>query len=353
MGKNNKTVKLHQAMKLLQIQAYLVLALVFISTSCLQAQKTPAQPTQLNLKEVIDKASKVEGLTGLILSKQGKIIGEKYFHTQTRQKLNEVRSVTKSIMSLLIGIAIDQQLIKSVDDPIGKYLGDMKGYAKRRHGKITVRHLLTMSSGIDWDESSVTLHRQWRKEPITALLERPIAHKPGTKFYYSTAASYLLSVILTKASGMPTLAFAQRNFFRPLGIQQVQWEKLGGYYHGGSRLRLKPRDMLRIGELMLNDGAYQGKQIIPRKWVQEATRLQISINKSTSYGYLWWSENSVPDKNFGAVGYGGQFIVVFPTLKLIIVTTAFSRGIGVAKAAKQEHDIGQLIGKTIYPFLKQ
>ena len=238
----------------------LVVALLCLQ-GCGQEKKANGSLTNsINLEEVFEMARNTSNLRSLLVYQEGELIAEEYFDRFPSDSLEHVRSVTKSVMTTLIGIAIDKEIIKSVNDPITKYLGnDAKGKEE-----VTIKHLMAMTSGIAWNEVMGNMEiDQWinSKSPLKYVLNKELENAPGTSWKYSTGIIHLLSVILSEASGMSTLEFANTYLFHPLGITKVKWQLLNdGYYHGGSRLQLKPRDMLKFGRLYLNKGTFNGKK---------------------------------------------------------------------------------------------
>lgn len=279
------------------------------------------------LKPAYQEAENLSNLRSLLISQDNVLIGEAYFQKYAGDSLDHVRSVTKSVMSTLIGIAIDKGFIGSVDDSIAKYLG--KAADGRDH--ISIRHLLAMTSGLEWDEGlglNDNDEMNQSNDPLRYVLKKQLVAPPDSVWNYSTGSIHVLSVILTKATGMSTLDFANKYLFHPLSIQKVGWTKLGGYHNGGSRLQLRPVDMIKIGELYLNGGLYHGKRILSEAYIQEATgRHQpkgafSNENEGYGYGYGWWVKK--PVKGFYghmAMGYAGQVIIVLPEHKLVIAAT--------------------------------
>ncbi len=308
--------------------------------------------SQINLNNIIDKAKSIKGLKNLLVSKDGKLIIESYFEPYSKDSLDHVRSVTKSVIGLLIGIALDKNIIESIDEPISKYLSDTNGY-KKHHNSITIRHLLTMTAGFNWSESA-SQYNQWvsSSDPTAYVLKRKMVNKPGEKFEYNSGVSHLLSVILTKASGITTLEFANRHLFKPLHIESVEWRKIDGYYNGGADLELKPRDMIKIGSLINNRGTFNGQQIVSKDWISASSKKQIQVDRNKQYSYQWWISPELPEANVMALGYRGQFIITLPESEAIIVATSIWRNIDTSSDGTIP-DFFQLVVKDIYPYLKR
>ncbi len=242
----------------------------------------------------------------------------------------DIHSATKSLTSALIGIAIDQGLIRSVQDKILGFFPDLDtSNLDPRKRDWTIEQFLTMRSGIDWDEtadhtSTFTPSVNW----MSTALKLPLEYSPGDRFVYTTPNANVLSGIVTRVSGMSTYDFAEKVLFQPLKISVRDWlTDPQGIYSGGSSSRFTPRDLARLGQLYLHNGMIDGRQIVSKGWVQQSL---ISRNQqnliwgdftSTNYGYLWWNNYSSTDSVFMAAGFAGQFIFVIPTKNMIIVTT--------------------------------
>ncbi len=254
------------------------------------------------------------------------IVYEKYYHGNNPDSLVVVYSVTKSVISALTGIAIRDRHLPSVDkkltDIFPQYFTDNSDPRKR---EITVKHLLTMTAGLE-----VADDEAWLKsaDGCKYVIDRPLAYNPGQKFGYNNGLTNLLSVILTKTTGMTTKEFADNHLFGPLGISNYTWARgPQGYYIGGWGLRLTPRDIAKFGYLYLREGMHDGQQLVPRQWVQESVASHSYPEKTDSYGYAWWLdklEDRIHGKKyqaFLALGYGGQFIWVVPELDIVTVIT--------------------------------
>lgn len=265
----------------------------------------------------------------LLVVRHGFLIYEKYYNGADRDKANPVYSVTKSIMSALTGIAIEQKLIKNVDQPVGELLPEyFKKIDNPRKKEITLKNVLTMSGGletVDNNYASFFTSDDW----LAYTLKKPMTDKPGTKFVYNTGLTQFLSNIITKVSGMNTKEFAEKYLFSKIGINAEHWvTDPKGYYGGGYGLSITPRDMAKFGYLYLNNGKWDGEQVIPQEWVEESTKKHITANESNDYGYLFWLKtlhNSANNKDYfsyRADGAGGQLIVQIPELDMVVVVTA-------------------------------
>jgi len=246
-----------------------------------------------------------------------------------RDTVHTLQSATKSVTSILIGIAIDRQLITGADERISSFFPEFTG-----KDNVRLKHFLSMTAGLEWNEDvpftdprNDCERMNHSRDPIRLLLERPSVAPPGSKFAYNSAISLSLGEIVHRTSKMPVDEFAQAHLFEPLGITSHAWKGRfsNGLIHTGGGLYLRPRDMAKIGCMMLNDGRWQGKQIVSAAWVRESTRQQAPDKE---YGYQWWRAwfkvREQPHDCFYAGGYGGQFMVVFPDLRLVVVSTGWN-----------------------------
>jgi CubicO group peptidase (beta-lactamase class C family) len=226
-------------------------------------------------------------------------------------------SMTKSVISALVGIALGDHRLRGVDQRVVEVFPDeLLTDADPRIRMVTLRDLLTMSAGYR-NENTPYERDDW----VRALLNRPLVTPPGKVFSYDDGSAHLLSAVLTKVTGVPAAVFARRELFRPLGVEPGRWNTDGqGRSLGSGGLFLRPRDMLRLGQLYLQDGRWHGRRIVPRAWVRASTRRQIAIPGGYAYGYLWWI-NTGPHGGFLAQGRDGQVIEVFPRLSLVMVMT--------------------------------
>lgn len=287
----------------------------------------------------------------VLIVKRGKLVLEAYFPGRnydgypvdfTRYDNHRVMSVTKSFTSTLIGIAVDKGVIEGTDENLISFLPEHKQVLSTdKKREITLKHVLTMTAGFDWGETTYLYNDPrnpfWillgpeRHNIIKYILSRPLKHRPGSRFTYNSGLSMLLGVILEKRTGLNFTEFADQYLFGPLGITKYVW----GYFDFDQKvprtaggLYLRPRDMAKLGYLFANKGRWHGRQIISYAWIEESTRAHARLYPmwTIGYGYQWWlyrfkRENETVDA-YAAVGWGGQRIIVFPTLDLIVVFTA-------------------------------
>jgi CubicO group peptidase (beta-lactamase class C family) len=277
-----------------------------------------------SLDPAVKAANELPRLHSLIVQHRGQVVLERYFNGRRATSLANVKSVSKSIIAALVGIAADRKMLR-LDDPIAKYLGaSMPGSDPKQ--AITIDDLLTMRSGLE--STSSRNYGAWVQSAnwVRHALARPLVTKPGTEMIYSTGNSHLLSAVLTRATGMSTWAFAQDALAKPLGFSLAQWPRdPQGIYFGGNDMLLTPRQMLSIGELYLNRGKADARQVLSEGFVRETFvakgRSRIS---GREYGYGWWIREMAGREAFYAWGFGGQYIVLVPSADLIVVSTSAS-----------------------------
>jgi CubicO group peptidase (beta-lactamase class C family) len=262
----------------------------------------------------------------LLVIRNGFVVTDAYFYPFTPNTRHDVASVTKSITSTLVGLAIDKGLIKDVSQPVLGLFADRKAVSLDESKKaMTVEHLLMMESGLQCINSptEVTLFQMiGSPDWIQFMLDLPMTDAPGARFAYNSGAVHLLSAIVRKTSGMNALSFARRYLFEPLGISDVSWpaDPRGEDNRGWGDLQLRPHDMAKIGYLFLNNGLWEGKQVLSADWVRAATQRRVSLRDGESYGYLWWMPAQPPGL-IEARGRGGQRIIIWPEKNAVIVFT--------------------------------
>ncbi len=283
-----------------------------------------------------DSAKAAEGLLAikengtlihsLMVIRNDSVILDAYFYPYDGSTYHDLASVTKSVMTTLIGIAADQGKL-SLDDPMLSFFPDRQiSNRDERKEKITVRHLASMSSGLECDPmiDEITMNEMRASEDwVQFALDRRVVREPGTDFAYCGLNMHLLSAILQQVTGMSALEYAQQNLFGPLGITNVYWPAdPQGVTHGWGDLCLQPHDMAKLGSLFLHQGEWEGRQIVSPQWVQSALQSHVQgTGKIEDYGYGWWIGQPENEPEFLATGNGGQKIKVYPRLNLIVVTT--------------------------------
>jgi CubicO group peptidase (beta-lactamase class C family)/protein-S-isoprenylcysteine O-methyltransferase Ste14 len=294
----------------------------------LSAPPVDAAPAQPDFGDAIDAAASLPRLHSLLVAWHGNLVVERYFHGTRAATPVNLKSASKSVISALVGVAIDRGLIRGVDEPIGSFFkGELTGEDAARKRAITIEDLLTMRSGLESTSNrnygAWVLSRNW----VAYALSRPLVASPGTRMIYSTGNSHLLSAILTRATHESTWQFAEDALAGPLGFRLDRWpQDPQGIYFGGNNMLMTPRQMLAFGELYLHDGRAGGRQVVPASWVKASfvPRTESPRAGDRSYGYGWWIRDLGGHPAYYAWGYGGQFIFVVPDLDLIVVATSVS-----------------------------
>jgi CubicO group peptidase (beta-lactamase class C family) len=248
-----------------------------------------------------------------------------------------MRSVSKSVTSLLVGIAAARGLL-SVEDPVLKFFPEYASVSGAGWDKVSLQHLLTMSSGMRWDEvlawtdpKNDEPHLSVEADPLRYVLAKPIDTRPGTLFNYSGGSTDLLGAVIEKTSGKTFEAFAREALFEPLGISDWEWKTYqNGRFSPAAGLRLRPRDAAKIGQLVLNQGGWNGKQIVPAPWIAESVTPRFQaiglFGGLYFYGYQWWLGRTLADGKdipwIAGQGWGGQRLFIIPALDIVVVTTA-------------------------------
>jgi CubicO group peptidase (beta-lactamase class C family) len=306
---------------------------VVLTTLCLLgcggAEPSPAPHPSLRLdvaeREGLDPArlrradtqfTATPGLLSVLAMRHGRLVFERYYRGANAAGKHDVFSVTKSVVSALVGIELARGDLRSVDQKIVEFFPhQLVRDADTRIGSITLRDLLTMTSG--YRPPPATASDDW----VRTLLSRPLVTAPGAAFSYDDGSAHLVSAIITSASGMPAEQLARRELFAPLGIHGGRWLSDGhGNTIGSTGLSLRPRDLLKLGELYLRQGRWEGRQVVPAAWVRESTRTRVVIPGGYAYGYFWWV-NTGPHGGFLAQGHAGQVVAVHPRLDLVVVIT--------------------------------
>jgi CubicO group peptidase (beta-lactamase class C family) len=263
-------------------------------------------------------------LHNLLLIRRGQLILDASLYPYSPEGLHDVASVTKSITSVLVGIAIDKGLIESVRQPVVSLLpAAVRGKPDAQRQAMTVESLLTMTSGLDCGfepgERELAAMRRSDNWPAFALA-LPMRAPPGTQYAYCSCNNHLLSAILSARTGGSALAFARTHLFDPLGISTASWPADShGRSHGWGDLHLFPKDLAKIGELYRNGGTWKGRRILSESWVRQSTRPLVRVRDGVGYGYSWWINTARTPAIYEAVGRGGQRVAVVPDKELVIV----------------------------------
>ena len=284
----------------------------------------------------------------ILAARRGKLIFEQYYPGSDQHwgastadvafgpsVPHDLRSITKSVVALLLGVAIDKGWVHDIDQPVLSLLPDYADLRTPEKERITLRHLLTMSSGLAWSEdlpyadpANSETRMDTSTDPCRFVLEQPVSYSPGAVWTYSGGSAALIACVLRKATGKTIDDLARANLFDPLGISDVDWARYPktGDPVPASGLRLLPRDTLKFGQLVLDKGAWRGKQIVPASWIETAVTPQINGPGSAFYGFQFWLERSLIAGHevdwIGGVGYGGQRLYIVPSLDLTVLVHA-------------------------------
>lgn len=280
----------------------------------------------------------------LTIVRNGYIVLDAYFWPFQDGQWHDLASVTKSVTSSLVGIAIGEHKLSGVEQPLLPVFGRRQvAHRDARKERITLEHLLTMTSGLDCVAShEVTLFQMMQsRDWIRFMLDLPMRDEPGSRYEYCSGGMHLLSGVLTRVTGTSTLDFARRELFAPLGITQVTWPTdPQGIAFGWGDLHLQPRDMAKLGYLWLHGGRWEGRQVIPAEWLRAATRVHAhpGYSPGQEYGYGFWVYPDRTPPIYEGLGRGGQRISVVPALNLVVVFTG---------GGFEPGDIGDFIGRAV------
>jgi CubicO group peptidase (beta-lactamase class C family) len=282
----------------------------------------------------------------VLLARGGKLVFERYFKGSDEingrrmesvafdaDTLHNIKSVSKSVASLALGIAIDRGLIRSVDEPIFSFFPELSDLRSPEKDRLRLAHALTMTMGLKWVEAvpdnegnNDEERMHMAPDPCRYVLSLPVTAPPGQEFFYNTGALTLVSAIVRKATGRPLDEFARAVLFEPLGITGFEWIRVKGDADAGGGLRLRPRDMAKIGQLVLAGGRWNDRQVVSKAWIDASTTPRTEASSNYSYGYLWWLGRSPFNGREvhwpAGLGRGGQSIRIVPGLDLVVAVTA-------------------------------
>ncbi len=267
------------------------------------------------------------GVNALLIMRHGIIAVEVYFAPFTAGSRQQLFSITKSVISALIGIALTEGKIESLDQPVLSFFPDrIFENVDARKERMTLRDLLTMSSGLEWHEAAPytedSLGRMVRSTDwVQFILDQPMAAEPGEVFAYNSGVSHLLSAILQQSTGKTAYAYAKEKLFEPMGFPAVPWRTdPQGRSIGGWGLELTTREMAAIGYLYLHQGRWEGQQLVPVDWVAESTTRHSSEESGRlGYGYQWWTLPELSPTAYSAIGRLVQYIIVIPEQDAVVV----------------------------------
>lgn len=290
------------------------------------------------IAELYHDAAKLDSIYSLLIVKNGYLVAEKYFNEGSIDLKSNLQSAGKSFTSALVGLALDQGCLTSLDQPFldffPEYADDVEDPRKEQ---ITIRHLLQMRSGYPWEESDPDLWQTFIKGDFLGLMVHvPLVDDPGTEFHYSNLSSHYLGVIVDRACGTPLRTFAEDQLFAPLGAELGEWYTTASddrYPMGSGTIHVNARDAAKFGLLYLNDGDFEGRQVISADWVHDSLQSYSAEEQldylprigpnfdRTGYGYEWWGQQSGDHEYDAALGHGGQTIALLDEFDMVIVVT--------------------------------
>lgn len=333
--------------------------LVFVYVSAVPASSSVSgnealEDDTLSTNQLINRFKEIGTVNSLLVQVKGDILIEKYFGQMNNRRTNNIKSASKSILSLLAGIAIEEGFLKSTDQTIGEFFPEyFDSNPDSVKESITIEDLLTMRTGLE--TTSFHNYGRWAISSnwIHFALDQPLENSPGGKMIYSTGTTHLLSAILTKATGMSTRDFAVRYLFGPMNIQPGGWDRgPQGYYMGGNNMALRPADLLKIGQMVMDMGVYNGQKIVPREWIIDSFKVYTRSNFNPyNYGYLWWRRKTAGYHVAFAWGNGGQYILMIPELESVIAVT--SDNYGGNGSRRYQRDMFDWLGEYMVPFLEE
>ena len=322
-------------------------------TSSLEAEGIdPASIDRISAR--IRDIDDIDEVLSMAVVKNGKLVHEVYSPYVQRNSLHWLASITKTMTSTLIGIAIDRGFIPDVDTPVLNLLPEYKVHVKDpRFGQIKLCHLMNMTSGLDWMEQvsyNNPRNSEWQmvesEDWIRFVLCQPVNTRPGAQFLYNTGGMHLLSAVIKSATGMFADRFAEEFLFHPMGIHAYQWNRdIRGFPSTGGvdgGLGLRTRDLAKIGWLFMNDGFWQGQRIVSKKWIEQAASKQSGLSRgNTVYGFNWnIGTVSIRGKRYeckASYGYGGQVLYLVPELELLFVINCdLAEGGGITQVLIRE-----------------
>ncbi|MBW7966318.1 serine hydrolase [Bradyrhizobium sp. BR 10261] len=340
-----------------------------------------SEDNDINLAALCGMADRLESsganIHAVLVARHGRLAFERYFKGSDEvpsrffgvrvrdisfdaDTLHNLKSCSKSVASLVIGIAIDQGLIRSIDEPVFNFFPELSDLRSPDKDRILLSHLLTMSLGLKWveataatgdDNDEVRMHMA--QDACRYVLGLPVTAPAGQEFFYNTGALALLSAIVRKVTGRPLDEFARSVLFEPLGITEFEWSRFKGDSDAGGGLRLRPRDMAKIGQLVLARGRWNDRQIVSKAWIEASTATKLKADDYQSYGYLWWLGRSRLNGRMvpwiGALGRGGQSIRIVPELDLVVAVTAGYYQDYSPAAFKLQYDVFRDVLQAISP----
>lgn len=324
------------------MKGILLFLLVSIFNNSVYAQSSD------KIKNILKEANdSIPSLGSVLVWQNSEMVLEEYFNGATSSTDFKVKSVTKSVVSALAGIALDHKLLPDLNTRVFNLFPEYAtDFTKNKNigfpelirdndalkREITLKNLLTMQTGYLWEDSNPLSSRVFNSssDPVRSTFDLPFETTPGTTFNYCTPASHVMGVVVSKSVGGNLKEFADTALFSKIGVTVTSWSNDPlGRTMGGTELSMKATDMIKFGLLYLNEGKMNGKQVISKLWIQESTSEQVILNEwdvlpeANGYGYYWWRRKTNGHQVFVASGYGGQLICVIPDLQMVITTTCF------------------------------
>jgi len=304
--------------------------------------------------EELSRIFEIGTVHGVMIEQNGELIFEEYRGSMNSNRPTNIKSASKSVLSLLIGIAIDEGYLEGVDQQIGEFFPDyFEGSPDPVKESLTLRNLLTMRTGME--TTSFQNYGRWvvSSNWVHFALNQEMEEEPGERMMYSTGTSHLLSVILTRASGMSTLQFANQYLFGPMNIQVGGWDRdPQGYYMGGNNMAISTEALMKLGRLVMDGGIYNGSRIISESWLQESLQVYTRSNfNNYNYGYMWWSKPVGETTVYFAWGNAGQYIMMLPEHDAVIsITSDVESGSGSRAYQRQ---IFNFLEQQLIPIIEQ
>ncbi|WP_419668545.1 beta-lactamase family protein [Streptomyces phaeochromogenes] len=274
------------------------------------------------LRTGLTKLGNNPSLLSALVIRHDRLVAERYYDGGGAQRSNNVHSVSKSVLQALVHIAVEKGDFRSLDDPVADYLPEYFSDASPDKKTITIRHMLTMRSGLDWTEDSTESRVEKTSNWVRSILGRELVSAPGTTYNYSSGNTHVVSAVLQKATGMSTCQFAHQYLFGPMGITAEHWGRdPQGVFSGGYNVYLTPREMAKFGLLYLHDGKWGGRQLVPRAAVRAAQARTAEVDDVFAYSEGWWTQTISERSTYFAWGFGGQFVYVIPSADVVLVTS--------------------------------
>jgi CubicO group peptidase (beta-lactamase class C family) len=292
-----------------------------------QATWPTASPEDVNIDPALpsilsETAAQYTSVTGVVMARHGQLVADYWADGWSPSDPIDIRSCTKSVVSALVGRCLVQGLLPNLSVTIDRLIPDrIPDGADPAVSEITLRSLLTMTSGLQWDWRTDYERLEAAANPVELTLSQPVVASQGETYVYNSGGTHIIGLMVAAASGMPLEDYAEASLLQPLGITATGWRRTPqGEVIGGYGLQMVPADMLRLGLLYLRDGRWRNQQLLEPTYIDQSTIVQSSGDPTggTAYGYQWWVTNASGDDAFFALGYGGQYIYTVPALDLTV-----------------------------------